>query len=53
MWEFTGGVSFRDVVEVHFGGNPYTTRRAVNWWVSKGLMHEHTAKGPKGNCSRC
>ena len=41
-------VSFRDLAEAHFGGHPYTTRRAVNRWIRAGLMHEHTAKGPKG-----
>ena len=41
-------VSFRDLAEAHFGGHPYTTRRAVNRWIRAGLMREHTAKGPKG-----
>ena len=41
-------VSFRDVAEAHFGGHPYTTRRAVNAWISEGLATESTAKGPKG-----
>ena len=41
-------VSFRDLSEAHFGGHPYTTRRAVNRWIRAGLMREHTAKGPKG-----
>ena len=41
-------VSFRDLAETHFGGHPYTTRRAVNRWIRAGMMREHTAKGPKG-----
>ena len=41
-------VSFRDVAEAHFGGHPYTTRRAVNAWIREGLAKESTAKGPKG-----
>ena len=42
-------VSFRDLAETHFGGHPYTTRRAVNAWTREGLAKESTAKGPKGN----
>ena len=42
-------VSFRDLAEAHFGGHPYTTRRAVNRWIRAGMMREHMAKGPKGN----
>ena len=41
-------VSFRDVAEAHFGGHPYTTRRAVNAWIREGLAKESTARGPKG-----
>ena len=41
-------VSFRDLAEAHFGGHPYTTRRAVNRWIEDGLVRESTAKGPKG-----
>ena len=41
-------VSFRDLAEPHFGGHPYTARRAVNRWIRAGMMGEHTAKGPKG-----
>ena len=41
-------ISFRDLAEAHFGGHPYTTRRAVNWWIEEGLVRESTAKGPKG-----
>ncbi len=41
-------VSFRDLAEAHFGGHPYTTRRAVNRWIRAGLMREHNARGPKG-----
>ena len=38
----------RDLAEAHFGGHPYTTRRAVNAWTREGLAKESTAKGPKG-----
>ncbi len=41
-------VSFRDMAEAHFGGHPYTTRRAVNRWIRTGIMREHKARGPKG-----
>ena len=41
-------VSFRALAEAHFGGHPYTTRRAVNRWVEDGLARESTAQGPKG-----
>ena len=40
-------VSFRDLAEAHFGGHPYTSRRAVNWWIEEGLVRESTAKGLK------
>ena len=43
-----GAVSYRDLAEAHFGGHPYTTRRAVNAWIREGLAKESTAKGPKG-----
>ena len=43
-----GSVSVRDLAEAHFGGHPYTTRRAVNAWTREGLAKESTAKGPKG-----
>ena len=42
-------ISFRDLTEAHFGGHPYTTRRAVNYWIEDGLVRESTATGPKGN----
>ncbi len=42
-------ISFRDLAEAHFGGHPYTTRRAVNCWIEEGLARESTATGPKGN----
>ena len=32
-----GAVSVRDLAETHFGGHPYTTRRAVNAWIREGL----------------
>ena len=43
-----GAVSYRDLAEAHFGGHPYTTRRAVNAWIRQGLAKESTAKGLKG-----
>ena len=43
-----GAVSVRDLAEAHFGGHPYTTRRAVNAWIREGLATESTAEGPKG-----
>ncbi len=44
-----GVVSFRDLAEARFGGHPYTTRRAVNDWIRKGLVAETRATGPDGN----
>ena len=44
-----GAVSYRDLAEAHFGGHPYTTRRAVNAWIREGLVTETTATGPGGN----
>ena len=42
-------VSLRDLSEGHFGGHPYTTRRAVERLKRDGSLEEHTVKGPKGN----
>ena len=44
-----GAVSYRDLAEARFGGHPYTTRRAVNAWIQKGLVTETVATGPGGN----
>ena len=44
-----GAVSVRDLAEAHFGGHPYTTRRAVNAWVREALAQETRATGPNGN----
>ena len=44
-----GAVSYRDLAETHFGGHPYTTRRAVNAWTREGLAQETRATGPNGN----
>ena len=44
-----GAVSYRDLAEARFGDHPYTTRRAVNAWIRKGLVTETTATGPRGN----
>ena len=44
-----GTVSYRDLAEAHFGGHPYTTRRAVNAWIREGLAQETQATGPNGN----
>ena len=38
----------RDLTEAHFGGNPYSTRRAIDQMKKEGLVLEHEAKGPKG-----
>ena len=38
-----GAVSVRDLAEAHFGGHPYTTRRAVNAWTRDGLAQETRA----------
>ena len=40
-------VAYRDVVDAHFGGNPYTARRAVDQMVRSGQVQEHTVKGPQ------
>ena len=44
-----GAVSYGDLAEARFGGHPYTTRRAVNAWIGKGLVAETVATGPGGN----
>ena len=44
-----GAVSYRDLAEAHFGGHPYTTRRAVNAWIREGFAQETRATGPNGN----
>ena len=41
-------VSYRDLSEAHFGGHPYTTRRAVDRMIQDGYLREQQAKGPKG-----
>ena len=41
-------VSYRDLSESHFGGHPFTTRKAVDRMIRDGLVREHQAKGPKG-----
>ena len=41
-------VAYNDVVNTHFDGHPYTTRRAVDQMVRSGHVQEHTAKGPQG-----
>ena len=41
-------VAYRDVVDTHFDGHPYTARRAVDQMVRSGHVQEHTAKGPQG-----
>ena len=41
-------VAYRDVVDAHFEGHPYTARRAVDQMVRSGQVQEHTAKGPQG-----
>ena len=41
-------VSYRDLSEAHFGGHPFTTRKAVDRMIRASLMREHQAQGPKG-----
>ena len=41
-------VAYRDVVDAHFEGHPYTARRAVDQMVRSGHVQEHTAEGPQG-----
>ena len=41
-------VSYRDLSEAHFGGHPFTTRKAVDRMIRDGLVVEHQSKGPKG-----
>ena len=41
-------VAYRDVVDAHFDGHPYTARRAVDQMVRSGQVREHTAEGPQG-----
>ena len=41
-------VAYRDLSEAHFGGHPYTTRRAVDRMVRSGKIAEHKVTGPKG-----
>ena len=41
-------VSYRDLSEAHFGGHPFTMRKAVDRMIRDGLMQEHQAKGPRG-----
>ena len=41
-------VAYRDVVDAHFDGHPYTARRAVDQMISSGHVREHTAQGPQG-----
>ena len=41
-------VAYRDVVDAHFEGHPYTARRAVDQMVRAGHVREHNAEGPQG-----
>ena len=41
-------VAYRDVVDAHFEGHPYTARRAVDQMVRSGQVREHNAEGPQG-----
>ena len=38
-----GCVSVADLAEAHFGGRPYTTRRAIREWTREGLARETAA----------
>ena len=49
-----GAVSYRDLAEAHFGGHPYTTRRAVNAWIREGLVTKKPEPlDPTATRSRC
>ena len=41
-------VAYRDVVDAHFEGHPYTARRGVDQMINSGHVREHTAEGPQG-----
>lgn len=41
-------VAYRDLVDAHFGGNPYAARRGVDKLTRAGLLEETKAKGPRG-----
>ena len=41
-------VAYRDLSEAHFGGHPYTTRRAVDRMVRSGRVTEHKVTEQKG-----
>ena len=41
-------VAYRDVVDAHFGGHPYTARRGIDKLKRAGLLEERQAKGPQG-----
>ena len=48
-----GAVSYRNLAEAHFGGHPYTTRRAVNAWIRKGSSRRPGPRDPRATRSRC
>ena len=48
-----GAVSVRDLAEAHFGGHPYTTRRAVNAWIREGLAKKPEPLDPRAIRARC
>ena len=41
-------VAYRDVVDAHFGGHPYTARRGVDRLKRAGHLREHRVAGPQG-----
>ena len=41
-------VAYRDVVDAHFGGHPYTARRGVDRLKRAGHLTEHRVAGPQG-----
>ena len=42
-----GCVSVADLARAHFGGRPYTTRRAIDEWIREGLARETVAAGER------
>ena len=47
-----GAVSYRDLAEAHFGGHPYTTRRAVNAWTREGSPRSPRPRDQRAGRSR-
>ena len=41
-------VSYRDMVDVHFGGHPFAGRRGIDKLIRSGHVEQHKAEGPEG-----